>query len=430
METDDDLLDRLTPPPPEDGGLHSGNEERRPTAYSELRRELRSQRETMTDLLHQMERLDRGSKRQDIKKAYKDAHKSIMSGLNAIEHNFGEIEQERQNIQFIPRDPNFDPQKRYRGLAENCIIEGEFSFTPLAAPVVVRQGQQTWEPLDWKLVQGIQKVIMQYSHNNKLVRNQVTSLIKYTDMVPTDMRAVMELILSPTTYMLWLAKWQEQLEMKLMENIHLPQGDPLRVAPLDALMGTGAYRDGAAQAALHTRILQQSKNAGLAAFLALPQIHTPTLPYTKIMQKPNETFFSFVDRLREAIENAPNVTPDLKALLTKEIAVQNANAACKQLIAALPPGATITQMIETCARAPLVEEETKARIHANALAAALKINPLQGQGWNPLTMSGSGNSRAPRDAAKKYPQNIPKTLAASTNCNPPLAEAQESIWPW
>ncbi|XP_050195047.1 uncharacterized protein LOC126652350 [Myiozetetes cayanensis] len=79
METDDDLLDRLTPLPPEDGGLHSGNEERRPTAYSELRRELRSQRETMTDLLHQMERLDRGSKRRDIKKAYKDAHKSIMS---------------------------------------------------------------------------------------------------------------------------------------------------------------------------------------------------------------------------------------------------------------------------------------------------------------------------------------------------------------
>uniref|UniRef100_A0A8C5X1Z5 dUTPase-like domain-containing protein n=1 Tax=Malurus cyaneus samueli TaxID=2593467 RepID=A0A8C5X1Z5_9PASS len=48
--------------------------------------------------------------------------------------------------------------------------------------------------------------------------------------------------------MLWLSKWQERLEILQLENIELPQGDPLRVATLAQLMGTGEFREGARQA--------------------------------------------------------------------------------------------------------------------------------------------------------------------------------------
>ena len=113
---------------------------------------------------------------------------------------------------------------------------------------------------------------------------------------PSDTKSIMEFILGPSSYMLWLNKWQAKLEEKMLDNLDLPAGDPLRLVTLEQLMRTGGYRGTQRQAALHQRILWQSQNAALTTFLALPQIGTPLRPYTKIMQEPQEPFIKFVDR--------------------------------------------------------------------------------------------------------------------------------------
>ena len=79
----------------------------------------------------------------------------------------------------------------------------------------------------------------------------------------------------------------------------------------------------------------------------------------------------FVDRIKEGVEAAPDIPFTMKDTLLKEIASQNANSACKRLLAALPPDTSLLKMIETCSRAPIEQEREKARIHASALAAAL-----------------------------------------------------------
>jgi len=96
--------------------------------------------------------------------------------------------------------------------------------------------------------------------------------------------------------MLWKDKWWDKCEVAMIQNLHLGADDLLHVVTLDQLMGTGAFRDRAAQAALHPRILQQSQSLALATLTELPQIGKPLLPYTQIRQGPDEPYVYFIDR--------------------------------------------------------------------------------------------------------------------------------------
>lgn len=207
------------------------------------------------------------------------------------------------------------------------------------------------------MITKLQNAVMNYGINNPLVKKQLQALMKYQEMVPGDIRPLFELILGSTSYTLFLTKWQERLEEKMVENLDLPLGVPLKFASLEQLMGTGAFRDPARQAALHPRILAQSKAAALEAFLCLPQTGKVNPPYLKIRQEDNEPFLKFVDKVQEAVEVAPNVPQEMKDILVKEIVVQNANATCRRIIASIDPGANLVKIIEACSRAPWEEEK-------------------------------------------------------------------------
>jgi len=156
--------------------------------------------------------------------------------------------------------------------------------------VFTQGNQRIWAPFDWKTVSQLQKTVMNYGLDNKQVMTLVTTFFKNQILVPADAQALLELVLPPTAFMLWKDKWWDKCEVAMMENLQLGADDPLRVVTLDQLMGTGAFRDGAAQAALHPRILQQSQSLALAALTELPQIGKPVLPYTQIRQGPDEPY--------------------------------------------------------------------------------------------------------------------------------------------
>ncbi|XP_074081375.1 endogenous retrovirus group K member 21 Gag polyprotein-like [Macrotis lagotis] len=137
-------------------------------------------------------------------------------------------------------------------------------------------------------------------------------------------------------------------------------------------MGKEPFADPQAQARLHDRILQQSQKCAMSVFHTLPQLGSPSLPYTKIQQKQDEPFMQFVDRLKEAVDLAPNIPPEMRTVIIKELSEQNANSNCKKLIALLGSSATIVQMIEACSQERLLWEEEKVRVHGAALAAALQ----------------------------------------------------------
>ncbi|XP_071664086.1 uncharacterized protein [Patagioenas fasciata] len=274
----------------------------------------------------------------------------------------------------IPRDHSYNAGQRWQGVIRDATIEGIMSPGSITAmPVHIdNRGQRQWSPFDWKTVKQLQSAVMQYGMDNKHVMQLINSFFKGQVLTQTDIRALIELLLPPTGYLLFLDTWQGKVELAVLENVRLPADDPLRLASMDQLLGRGQYADGATQAALHPRILQQTQGLALAAVKELPNRGNPVPPYSTIEWDPGEPYMTFVDRLKEVIDASPNVTPEAKAAVGKDLAMMNANTQCQQILAGLGKTASLAEMVEACTQVPIMQQEVeKAKIHAQAHAAAL-----------------------------------------------------------
>ncbi|KAM6364382.1 LOW QUALITY PROTEIN: proline-serine-threonine phosphatase-interacting protein 2 [Pluvialis apricaria] len=136
-------------------------------------------------------------------------------------------------------------------------------------------------------------------------------------LLPIDIKTLLELVLSPTMYMLWREKWKDKLEVAMLDNVNRPPGDPLRFATLDMLTGSGQYADGATQAALDPRVTQQTQALALAALEELPNLGTPVPPYSQVKQGVGEPYMQFIDRLKASIDAAPTLTPEAKKAMSE-----------------------------------------------------------------------------------------------------------------
>lgn len=78
----------------------------------------------------------------------------------------------------------------------------------------------------------------------------------------------------------------------------------------------------------------------------VPNVKNPNLSFTYIKQTNTESFFNFVDRLKDDIGKQVQNEEACKALLQK-LAFENANADCKKALMPLTDP-TVVEMIEAC----------------------------------------------------------------------------------
>uniref|UniRef100_A0A8D0FGS4 Gag polyprotein n=1 Tax=Strix occidentalis caurina TaxID=311401 RepID=A0A8D0FGS4_STROC len=273
-------------------------------------------------------------------------------------------------------------------IAKECVMSGA-KLEPAAIhayPVrVTPAGQQEWCPLDAKAVQGLFKAVTEHGLGHPETTLLLETILALP-LTPSDMRQLAKAVLKPAMYLLWKEAWGNRVNA--MVHVAANQQHPLHGTTHDRLLGQGAFATMPAQLQLRPRGFTA---LALEALQELPQIGKPRLPYHQVKQKPDEPYMQFIDRLKEALDTAPNLTPDAKTALGKDLAYQNANLRCQQVIASLPRGASLTQMVEACSRlSPLLGEQEKATIHARALAAALR----------PVTSQGKGDPRL-KNARKK-----------------------------
>lgn len=183
------------------------------------------------------------------------------------------------------------------------MIEGAFipqAFPVISAPSNPNQHQQV--VLDWKLARKGQKMVMQYGLTNPYVQTLLDHIFTSGLMVPFDCKKLTDTFLKPTQRLLWQADWEKQVDDAVIENLRLPQGDPRQLTTPDMVLGKEPFAVLQAQARLHAAVLQQSQKLAWEAFHAVPHMGLSSSSYTTIKQEVKETFMSFLDHFRGAID--------------------------------------------------------------------------------------------------------------------------------
>ncbi|KAK4811206.1 hypothetical protein QYF61_021277 [Mycteria americana] len=264
--------------------------------------------------------------------------------------------------------PALPKPTRWSGVIKDAIVEGQWKPVggaegpmTLAFPVVQRDGQGKWEPHDWKILQQARTTVSTYGLKSEATRQIVSWIFSADLMCPYDCQNLMRLLLTPTQYLLWMSSWQQRAINAAAQRQR--DGDPLRGITADMLVGQGPYSDYQVQITFPANMLQLSAQLALEAFLSLPGSNVPS--FSNLQQGATEKYSNFVDRLWEAIMNHPDLSEDNRQQMFKILAFDNANKTTRQMLASLPKGAGVEEML-------LRVERAETQRQGNTVAAAVQ----------------------------------------------------------
>jgi len=267
---------------------------------------------------------------------------------------------------------------RWSSILRDAILEGQWgaaadigSAQALACPVVQVNGQGKWEPHDWKILQQARNTISQYGVRSEATRQIVTWIFSTDLMCPHDCRNLMRLLLTPTQFLLWGSGWQQRAIDEAMR--HQDQQDPYHGVTPEILIEQGIYVNLERQLTYPAHVLQLSARLALEALLALPGLSVPS--FGTIVQGATESYSNFIDRLWDAVMNHPDLNDESKQQMFRVLAFDNANRTTKQILASLPKGAGVEEMLSRVERANAEKQQATV---AAAVQSAIRevVQPL------------------------------------------------------
>ncbi|KAK4810013.1 hypothetical protein QYF61_005076 [Mycteria americana] len=127
-------------------------------------------------------------------------------------------------------------------------------------------------------------------------------------------------------------------------------------------MGEAPVQTPQLQARLNPAILQQSRQLAYQALLKTPDTGKATQSFVSIKQGITESFMSFIDKQKEAIEKQVENEAAREVLLMK-LAVENANVDCKRVLQTLC-NPSLVEMMEACQKVGSFEHQAQAMASA------------------------------------------------------------------
>ncbi|KAK4811506.1 hypothetical protein QYF61_011554 [Mycteria americana] len=271
-------------------------------------------------------------------------------------------EKNRGDFECVETD--YDPRKHWQELRQQAEKSGDQDIAGLIACPVIRdaQGQAEWLGLLFGLVKELRKNVMDYGLGSPYVQSLLNTVFFNYELTPYDIKQISMLICTPTQKVMFDAHWRAACEVAAVTNLERLDGDPLRGAAIPQLMGEAPVRTPQLQARLNPAILQQSRQLAYQALLKTPDTGKATQSFVSIKQGIAESFMSFIDKLKEAIEKQVENEAAREVLLMK-LAVENANVDCKRVLQTLR-NPSLVEMMEACQKVGSFEHQAQAMASA------------------------------------------------------------------
>ncbi|KAM9591474.1 uncharacterized protein ACIBXB_006270 [Morphnus guianensis] len=245
----------------------------------------------------------------------------------------------------VAEDLGCDPRSYWREIHKKAASKGV--VVPHAYPVIVRANNPNeWNPFSWDSIKEVRKSVHNYGLTAPFTEALLDNIFGAQLLTPYDCDQLASMLLKPTQKM-WRDRWRGLCEEVTIKNLDRPDDDPMKAIGIDHLIGTGKFTDPRLQARFPIEALRTASVMAFKAMTTLPEEGRNVMSFTQIKQGPQESYMSFIDRLRDAVTKQVSSVEAQNALALK-LAVENANADCKKLLMALPRDASLVDMVEAC----------------------------------------------------------------------------------
>ncbi|XP_057616655.1 endogenous retrovirus group K member 7 Gag polyprotein-like [Chionomys nivalis] len=209
---------------------------------------------------------------------------------------------------------------------------------------------ETFQPIYKKLkikhIKDLHSAVKNYGINAPFTFSILEGLAGEGFMLPIEWGKVVQSVLTRGQYLTWKSEFLDRAEALASKNRRNPLSQTASWTA-DKIAGKGKFADEKRQRGLSSGIRSQRAQAALAAWRAVLSTGATTIPLTKIIQGPQEPYAQFMGRLQETAERILG-PEEMEGTLVKQLAFENANAACKAALRGNMRDTDVSGMIKVC----------------------------------------------------------------------------------
>ncbi|XP_060038232.1 endogenous retrovirus group K member 5 Gag polyprotein-like [Erinaceus europaeus] len=232
--------------------------------------------------------------------------------------------------------------------------EGDAGFL---FPVISLDDEPEWEPLPLKMLKELAQAVQSTGASSPYTL-QIVETVATMWLTPYDWQQTAQSVLKPGQYILWRTEFEDQARIYLQQALFKRSRGPKPTFSM--LMGRDDWGDPRQQMKIPRESLQAISKIAISGKVSV---------LSGIRQRPEEPFEEFIARLEETVKRMMPESEGAEILL-KQLAWENANTVCKDLLQPLKRTGTIEDFIRTCM------DVSPAVIQGTAMAAALQEQTL------------------------------------------------------